>query len=110
MWTPISIDKYVKIHLKKHPNENEKVLRIRIEAALDNYRNAVKCQCGKDIWIAGSALDPFGCFSCISGKEHPLGEYEIDPALEKRDKYGRSLKRKSGNYRILWSQFASSNF
>jgi hypothetical protein len=36
MWNPISIDKYVKIHLKKNPNENEKVLRVRIEAALDD--------------------------------------------------------------------------
>jgi hypothetical protein len=39
MWNPISIDKYVKIHLKKNPDENEKVLRVRIEAALDDYKN-----------------------------------------------------------------------
>jgi len=89
MWIPISIDKYVKIHLKKHPNENEKVLRVRIEAALDNYRNGVKCQCGKDIWIVGSATAPFACFSCITGKAHPGGDYEIDSALDKRDKLGR---------------------
>jgi hypothetical protein len=89
MWTPISIYKYVKIHLKKHPNENEKVLRVRIEAALDNYRNGVKCQCGKDIWIVGSATAPFACFSCITGKAHPAGDYEIDSALDKRDKHGR---------------------
>ena len=31
MWTPITIDDFVKIHLKKNPNENEKVLRVRIE-------------------------------------------------------------------------------
>ena len=35
MWTPISIEKFVKIHLKKNPNEDEKVLRVRIEAAKD---------------------------------------------------------------------------
>jgi hypothetical protein len=89
MWTPISIDKFVRIHMKKNPDEKEKVLRIRIEAALDNYRNGVKCQCGKDIWIVGSASAPFACFSCITGKEHPAGDYEIDSALDKRDKYGR---------------------
>ena len=89
MWTPISIDKFVKIHLKKNPNENEKVLRVRIEAALDDYKNGVKCQCGKDIWIVGSAAAPFSCFSCITGKAHPQGDYEIDSALDKRDKYGR---------------------
>jgi len=89
MWNPISIDRYVKIHLKKNPNEQEKVLRIRIEAALDNYKNGVKCECGKDIWIVGSASSPFGCFSCISGKKHPAGDYEIESALDKRDKSGR---------------------
>lgn len=89
MWTPISIDKYVKIHLKKNPNEKENVLRIRLEAALDDYTKGIKCQCGKDIWIVGSASSPFGCYSCITGKGHPTGEYEIDSVLEKRDKYGR---------------------
>ena len=89
MWIPITIDKYVKIHLKKNPNENEKVLRVRIEAALDDYKSGVKCQCGNDIWIVGSASAPFGCFSCITGKDYPRGDYEIDGALEKRDKYSR---------------------
>jgi len=89
MWIPITIDDYVKVHLKKNPNENEKVLRVRIEAALDDYNTGVKCQCGKDIWIVGSATAPFACFSCITGKAHPQAEYEIDSALEKRDKYGR---------------------
>lgn len=89
MWNPISIDQYVKIHLKKNPNENEKVLRVRIEAALDDYKNGVKCQCGKDIWVVGSASSPFGCFSCITGRDYPRGDYEIESALDKRDKDGR---------------------
>jgi hypothetical protein len=89
MWSPISIDKYVKLHLKKNPKENEKVLRVRLEAALDDYKNGIKCQCGKDIWIVGSASASFACFSCITGKDHPRGDYEIDSALDKRDKYGR---------------------
>lgn len=89
MWNPISIDRFVKIQLKKNPNEQEKVLRIRIEAALDDYKNGVKCKCGKDIWIVGSASSLFGCFSCISGRKHPAGDYEIESALDKRDKSGR---------------------
>lgn len=89
MWTPISIEKFVKIRLKKNPNEKEKVLRVRIDAAMDNYKNGIKCQCGKDIWIVGSASAPFACFSCITGKARPRGEYEIDSALDKRDKDGR---------------------
>jgi hypothetical protein len=89
MWIPISIDKYVKIHLKKNPAEKEKVLRVRIEAALDDYNNGVRCKCGKDIWIVGSASSPFGCFSCLTGRDYPTGDYEIDGALDKRDKDGR---------------------
>jgi len=30
-----------------------------------------------------------GCFSCITGRDYPRGDYEIDGALDKRDKYGR---------------------
>jgi len=89
MWNPISIDQFVKIHLKKNPNEKENVLRVRLEAALDDYNKGIKCNCGKDIWIVGSATAPFGCFSCITGKDHPRGDYEIDFALDKRDKDGR---------------------
>jgi hypothetical protein len=89
MFTPISLDKFVRIYLKKKPDEKENVLRMRIEAALDDYKNGVKCHCGKDIWIVGSASSPFACFSCITGKDHPSGDYEIESALEKRDKSGR---------------------
>jgi hypothetical protein len=78
MWIPITIDEYVKIHLQKNPNENEKVLRVRIEAELEDYNKGVKCQCGEDIWIVGSASSPFGCFSCISGRDYPTGDYEIE--------------------------------
>ncbi len=89
MWIPITIDDFVKLHLQNNPNENEKVLRVRIEAALDDYKNGVKCRCGNDIWIAGSASSPFGCFSCISGRDYPAGDYEIEGTLDKREKDGR---------------------
>lgn len=89
MWTPVSIEKFVKIYLKKNPSDKENVIRVRIEAAMDNYKNGVKCHCGKDIWIVGSVSHPFACFSCITGKAHPRGDYEIDSALDKRDKNGR---------------------
>jgi hypothetical protein len=37
-FVPISIDKYVKIHLKSNPNENEKDLRIRLKDALIAFK------------------------------------------------------------------------
>jgi hypothetical protein len=89
MWKPISIDQYVKIHLRKNPNDNEMTIKMRIDAALDYYKNGLKCRCGNDIWIVGSTTVPFGCFSCVTGKDHPQGDYEIDSALDKRDKDGK---------------------
>jgi hypothetical protein len=89
MWIPVTIDEFVKIHLHENPTENEKVLRVRIEAALDDYKNGIKCQCGKDIWIVGSASSPSGCFNCITGRDFPAGDYEIDGALDKKEIDGR---------------------
>lgn len=44
MWKPISIDQYVKIHLRKNPNDNEKTLRMRIDKGPNNPDP------GKDNW------------------------------------------------------------
>jgi hypothetical protein len=86
---PISIDKYVKKHLESNPTENEKVLRVRLEAALDAYKKGVKCHCGNDIWVIGSASTGNSCFTCITGESHPAGDYEIDSAINKLDSKGR---------------------
>jgi hypothetical protein len=89
MFIPITIDDYVKEHLENNPGENEKIFRVRLEATLEDFQKGIKCACGNDIWVARSASAGNGCFSCITGKKHPAGEYEIDTAIEKRDKYGR---------------------
>ena len=86
---PISIDKYVKLHLKSNPTENERVLRVRLETAVDDYKKGVKCLCGNDIWVVGSASTGNRCFTCITGESHPTGDYEIDSAINKVDKKGR---------------------
>ena len=89
MFVPISINKYVSLHLKTNPGENEKALRERLEVALESYLNGEKCSCGNDIWVVGSATAGHSCFTCITGESHPSGDYEIDSALNKRDKKGR---------------------
>ena len=58
--------------------------------------------------MIGSASSPFGCFSCITGRDYPAGDYEIDGAIDKKDADGRvNIKFEDQNWR---SQFASSNF
>ena len=82
---PITIDGYVKLHLKNNPTENEKDLRKHLKAALNDYKNGVKCYCGNDIWVIGSASVGNSCFTCITGESFPNDDYEIDSALKKRE-------------------------
>jgi hypothetical protein len=89
-FTPISIDSYVKIHLKNHPEQTEEKLRMLLKTSLENYQNGIKCSCGSDIWVIGSAFVGNQCFSCITGEKNPIDEYELDSAIKKReDKSGR---------------------
>jgi hypothetical protein len=51
MWIPISLNKFIELNFKKHPEENEKVLRVRLEAlGNDSPRQ------GQKILEQGSAL------------------------------------------------------
>jgi len=81
----ISIDKYVELHLKNNPSENKADLKKRIRSALKDYADGVKCSCGNDIWVIGSAALGNGCFTCITGESMPTDDYEIDLAIKKRE-------------------------
>ena len=83
-FTPISIDKYVKTHLKSNPSENEKDLRSRLNTALAEYKKGIKCSCGNDIWVIGSASTGNSCFTCITGESYPEDDFELDSAIKKR--------------------------
>jgi len=80
---PITMDKYVAIHLRSNPKENEKELRKNLQIALTAYQNGEKCSCGNDIWVIGSASVGHKCFTCITGESNPTVEYEIDSAIKK---------------------------
>ena len=81
----ISIDNYVKKHLDSNPSENEKDLRKRLNSALMDFKNGVKCSCGNDIWVIGSASVGNSCFTCITGESQSDNDYEIDSAIKKRE-------------------------
>ena len=57
-FVPISINNYVKKHLKNNPDENEKELRKRLQNALDAYNRGERCDCGNDIWVIGTGNQP----------------------------------------------------
>lgn len=82
---PITIDKYIKLHLKNNPSENEKDLRERLNASLKDYKNGIKCSCGNDIWVIGSASSGTSCYTCITGESLPTDDYEISGATKKKE-------------------------
>lgn len=81
---PISMDEYVKKHMKNNPSEDEADLRKRLKGALEDYKNKVKCSCGNEIWVVGSASAGNACFTCFTGESNPDEDYEIDQAIKKR--------------------------
>ncbi len=89
-FVPISINGYIKKHLKNNPSENEEDLRKRLNSTLDDYKNGVKCSCGNDIWVIASASVGNSCFTCITGESYPTDDFEIEAAIRKNEsKVGR---------------------
>ena len=79
---PISIEDYVKLHLKSNPKDSRKEITNYLEATLKDYKDGVKCACGNPIWVIGSAMAGNFCFTCITGEAYPDDDYEIDKACE----------------------------
>lgn len=51
--------------------------------ALKDFRNGIKCECGNDLWVIGSAFIGNSCFTCITGDSFRSDDYEIDKAINK---------------------------
>ena len=73
------------MHLEHNPGENKKDLKRRINVALKDYKNGVRCTCGDEIWVIGSASVGNSCFTCITGESHPEDDYEIDSVMKMRN-------------------------
>jgi hypothetical protein len=87
---PITIDKYIKKHLENNPSAKEVDVRKGLNFAIDAYNKGIKCSCGNDIWVIGSAFVGNSCFTCITGESYPTDDYEINIVIKKREnKKGR---------------------
>jgi len=80
-FTPISKNNYLALHLKNNPSIIEAELRRNLETALTAYNNRIKCSCGEDIWVVGSASVGNSCYTCITGNNLPKDNYEIDSVV-----------------------------
>jgi len=82
-FVPITIDKYVARHWANNPSEKEADLRKNLSSAINACRKGVKCFCGNDIWVVGSASVGNSCFTCITGESYPAEDNEIDTLITK---------------------------
>jgi len=75
----ISIDEYVKLHMKSNPGDNLKEVMSRLKNAVKRKREGATCTvCGAPIWAIGSAVGGFdGCFTCITGEHDDSEDYEV---------------------------------
>ena len=80
MFSPISIDDFVKAHRKNNPTEDMKTYRTNLEQAVNSKKSGTVCyQCGNPIWAIGTGTVGWsGCFACITGEADNSEDYEID--------------------------------
>jgi len=82
----ISLEKYIALHLKQNPAESRVNIEKALNSALNDYQSGIKCSCGDDIWVIGSAFVGNGCFTCITGESVPTDDYELDSVANKKNK------------------------
>jgi len=80
MYSPISIDDFIKAHKKNNPTEDMKEYRANLEQAVNAKKSGAVCsQCGNPIWAIGTGTVGWnGCFTCITGEADSSEDYEID--------------------------------
>ncbi len=79
-FTPIKFDDYVERHLESNPDCSRKEITDGLKDALSAYKKGIRCDCGEPIWVVGSAVMGYSCFTCITGEAKPDDDYEIDEA------------------------------
>jgi len=79
---PVRVDQFVAQYLRNHKDVNGDALRAAVEDALAAFRQGVRCACGRPLWVAGSAVAGYGCFTCITGSAEPDGDPEIREACD----------------------------
>jgi hypothetical protein len=76
-FTPISQQEYVELHLRSNPGTDRNDLEKRLRYAMDAQEREIRCKCGEEIWIIGSAEVGLSCFTCITGEATPDDDYEV---------------------------------
>lgn len=81
-FVPVRLNQFVSQYLRNNQDADGDTVRAAVEDALAAFRQGVRCACGNPLWVAGSAVAGYGCFSCITGSAQPDGDPEIDAACD----------------------------
>ncbi len=77
-FVPISIDNFI----EKQRINDPKTDVVQLKKDLIHFRklktDGVKCSCGNDLWVIGSAYSVKGCFTCITMETDCSEDYEIE--------------------------------
>ena len=79
-FVPVRLNQFVKQYLRNNKDADGDAVHAAVEDALAAWRQGVRCACGNPLWVAGSAVAGYGCFTCITGSAEPDGDPEIDAA------------------------------
>jgi hypothetical protein len=80
MFSPITIDEFIRSHKESNPGERDTDIRESLTATVAAKKEGAVCHiCGCPLWAIGSAVVGWdGCFSCITGEADNSEDYEID--------------------------------
>jgi hypothetical protein len=81
-FVPVRLNQFVNQYLRNNKDADGDTVRAAVEDALAARHQGVRCACGNPLWVAGSAVAGYGCFSCITGSAEPDGDPEIDAACD----------------------------
>lgn len=81
-FVPVSKHQFIKQYLHNNKDADGDAVRAGLEDAIAAWRQGVRCACGRPLWVAGSAVAGYGCFSCITGSAEPDGDPEIVDACD----------------------------
>ena len=81
-FVPVTLDRFVAQYVKKNKAVDGETVRTAVDDALAARRQGVRCACGNPLWVAGSAVAGYGCFTCITGSAEPNGDPEIVEACD----------------------------
>ena len=79
MFTPITINDFIKNFKKSSPKENAADIREALIRAVEAKKAGATCNiCGQPIWAIGPVTGTYRCFSCITGEADNSEDYEIN--------------------------------